>query len=145
MTREEKIERLAEIVSDMNDDDLITLNNAYCEQNKYYDDRIYYMEEFDELMCGCSPLDILHSVEVGFREDYNYFKMNNSTGYWKSIDYMCGTDDLVTDEEGFAEWILDDADNFYLIDLCDWDLIEEILNDDEEGFVELTLDEEDED
>lgn len=131
MTREERLERLAEIITDMNDSDLVTLNNAYCEQNRYDDDMIYYMEEFDDFMCGCSPLEIIHSVEVGFREDYNYFRMDNSTGFWESLDCIY-LEDLITDDETFAEWILDDAKTYYLTDLRDWDLIEEVLEDEEE-------------
>lgn len=46
-------ERVYDIVSNLDDCDLFSLYNDYCDREGYYDDRIYDMEEFEELMDGC--------------------------------------------------------------------------------------------
>lgn len=86
------------------DADLVARWNEYCENNSYYDDMIYSMDEFDELMEGRSPHEIARMVFYGhdFNPNYDWFWFNGY-GNLESSDYTnqyCPIDlDAIAEED----------------------------------------------
>lgn len=101
MTLEEKI---AGMLRDMGSRDLVFMWNDYCDSNRYDDDYIFSMAEFDDMFYGVSPLGIAEAVcnGDGFSPDDKYFK-HTLYGLTSSDDPeysgMIDVDDL-------AEWIV---------------------------------------
>lgn len=94
MTRYEKIK---EILENMDSCGLVNIHNEYCG----YDDCIYSMEEFDEIMSGQTPEWIAHRVYYGdFCPAHDYFWFNGY-GNLESADYIKGKIDI----DEIASWI----------------------------------------
>lgn len=81
-------EKIKAIIEEMDDGDKIALWNESCRECSYYDDEIYSMGEFDEIMDGYSPLDIVRKIYYGgnFNPNSAYFYFD---GYANlvSLDY----------------------------------------------------------
>ena len=81
-------EKIKAIIEGMDSCDKIALWNEACRECNYYDDEIYSMGEFDEIMDGYSPLDIVQKIYYGgnFNPNSAYFYFN---GYANlvSLDY----------------------------------------------------------
>lgn len=70
-------ERIKEIIEEMSTEDKVALWNEYCDLEHRFDDRIYSMEEFDEIMSGREPLDIIRTCYLGdFNPTHEYFWFN---------------------------------------------------------------------
>ncbi len=85
-------EKLAAYIGDMPEDKAISLHNEYCEHDHKYDDHIYDMDEFDEIIGECLPSDI---ARMCYYEDFcpadSYFWYN---GYGNLVSGDCPmTDD----------------------------------------------------
>ena len=96
-------EKIKAIIEAMDDGDKIALWNESCRECNYYDDEIYSMGEFNEIMDGYSPSDIASRIFYGgeFNPNSTYFYFNGCANL-VSLDYP-------------------DAENspFYLNDLVD--------------------------
>lgn len=58
-------------------DDMIWMYNDYLAENNYYDDQIYSMDEFNEIMSGTDPWEIARSTFYGdFKPCDDYFRFN---------------------------------------------------------------------
>ena len=81
-------EKIKAIIEAMDDDDKIALWNESCRECNHCDDVIYSMDEFDEIVDGYSPLDIVRKTYYSRNFDPNsaYFYFN---GYANlvSLDY----------------------------------------------------------
>lgn len=112
-------ERLFDVITDMDDYELVSLYNEYCDNVGYYDDRIYDMDEFDELMDGYSATDLAKRIFFGdFNPNDSYFTFDGY-GNLKSISYV--TDEVCVSD--IVEHIIDTEDNLYNDD------IQEVLDD----------------
>lgn len=70
-------ERIKEIIEEMSTEDKVELWNEYCDSEYRFDDRIYSMEEFNEIMSGREPLDIAMTCYFGdFDPTHKYFWFN---------------------------------------------------------------------
>lgn len=82
-------EKIKAIIEEMDDGDKIALWNESCRECSYYGDEIYSMGEFDEIMDGYSPLDIVRKIYYGgnFNPNSVYFYFD---GYANlvSLDYL---------------------------------------------------------
>ena len=111
---EDIIERVVEYISnEWGSSDIISAWNDYCDSNNYYDNRIEYVAEIDDLEQG-SASEILSHIDLdSFNLNDEY--MVYSTYGWQSFGY----------------W--DDSDSpIYLSDLASWMVRnEETFNDDE--------------
>lgn len=67
-------EAIGECYDNLSDDDKVYLWNYYCEKNRYDDDHIYSMSEFDDLCCGLSPTEVLNKVSEDFNTCHEWFK-----------------------------------------------------------------------
>ena len=118
-------DEVLEMLKGMNDNDLVAVHNEYCEKVRYDDDRIYYMEELDELMYGMKPLDILREArDVNTNDDWIRW---NGYGNLESTDYP-GNDWIDIDE--IADYIVENEDPLYNDDIRD--LMDEIEEENEE-------------
>lgn len=96
-------EKIKAIIEEMDDDDKIALWNESCHECGYYDDIIYRMGEFNDVMEGYSPLDIAQEIYYGgdFNPNSAYFYFN---GYANLVSFN------YADDEGSP---------FYIDDLVD--------------------------
>ncbi len=120
MTKQDKIKALLE---EMNDGELLSIYKEYCDTAERYDDDIYTMDEFDEIMSGQDPWEIARSCFYGdFRPCDKYFSFN---GYGNLISFDYISDKIDVDE--IAEYITDNENALYNDD------IQEILDEEEDG------------
>lgn len=116
-------ELIEEAIGELYDDELITLHNEYCAAVNY-DELIYPMEEFDEMMGGCEPWEIARSCYYGdFRPCDNYF-------YFNAYGNLCSGDFVeqlpICDYSEIAEYIAQNEDSLYI------DKIQDIIDNYEE-------------
>ena len=117
-------DEVLEMLRDMNDNDLVAVHNEYCEKVRYDDDRIYYMEELNELMYNMKPLDILREArDVNTNDDWIRW---NGYGNLESTDRP--EDWMELDE--IADYIVENEDPLYNDDIRD--LMDEIEAENEE-------------
>lgn len=116
----EQIENLViDTIDNMSDSEMIELWNEYCDDNRYYEDRIEYFNEsvFNDLMARKTPYEIYQIIDnsdISFFDDYcryNGEEFNTFTDIYDSIDIG----DLV-------EWVIEEEN-----DLCNSD-IDELYN-----------------
>lgn len=86
MLKDNLKDSLIEFIEDMNIDEQYEIFTEYCEKNKYYDDMPEPIEEFNDLCCGMSPLDII-SEYGSFNVNCEYF-YNSIYGVeeWEGIE-----------------------------------------------------------
>ena len=119
------IEDIKTFLINLDNDTLKKLWNNYCNDNSY-DDYIYDMDEFDDIMDGCNPSDIASKCYYGsFNPNNDYFVFDGcgnlrSTNF---VDSFISIDDL-------AQHIFDNDDDLGDDDLRDF-LDEEDEEDDE--------------
>ena len=117
-----KTEMIKDLLENMSESQLYTIANEYFDKTEYYDDRIYDMEEFDEMMDDMLPSDIATKIFYGdFRPNDNYFKFDGYDNL-QSFDYISDEVDL----EEIADYIVDNDEDFDNSD------IREILGEDDE-------------
>ena len=105
-------EQIKNALKNMDINDLVNIHNEYCDAANYPDNRIYSMEEFDELMSGSTPWEIARSAFYGdFRpcDDYFYF---NGYGNLASFDYI-GEDNTPIYIDDIAEYIEREGDDLW--------------------------------
>jgi len=119
MTRYDKIH---EVLENLDNYDVVSAWNRYCEENSYYDDMVYTMGEFDELMYGLKPLEIAAKLDSGFNVNDNFFSFDNY-GEVVSFDYIS---DSCIDLDDLAEYMDDNEEDF------DIDEIDEIFSEEDE-------------
>lgn len=129
MENEKKYEILKEKMDDYcwSDWELVGLWNEYCENNNYWDDRIFSMDELDDLFCGCGAIELIDKLSSNFSTSDDYFK---DTIYglesFDNIEDVIEIDDVI-------EYIIDNDDNLYCDAIRDMlDEIEELEEEEEE-------------
>ena len=123
-----KTEMIKDLLENMSESQLYTIVNEYFDKTNYYDDRIYDMDEFDEIMSGMSPSDIALKIFYGdFRPNDHYFKFDGCANF-QSFDYISDEVDL----EEIADYIVDNDEDFDNSDIREI-LDEENEEDEEEG------------
>ena len=108
------IEVLKEYIDNMDNADIIALHNEYCDAVNSYDNRVYYMSEFDEIMSGVEPWEVARSAYYGdFRPWDNYFYFNGY-GNLASGDFI---EQLPIYIDEITEYIADNGDSLYNDDI----------------------------
>lgn len=67
-------EKLYDILNDMNDDDIVSVWNEYCENSSYFDDVIEYMDYLDDFFCDMGATEILEHIDRDFSVRDYYFR-----------------------------------------------------------------------
>lgn len=105
-------EQIIEIINNMTSDQLVELNNRYCQELNYDDDEIYINDEdFFNLFFRDNPMEVARATFYGnynFSHDYVIF---NGYGNLVTFNYM-DTDRLVDSVERMAEEIADRIEDF---------------------------------
>ena len=118
-----KLEKIIEVIENMDDSDLVRIHNNYCQNCNLPDDEIY-MNDLDDVLCGCSPTEVAMKIRFGNwnpSHDYCWF---NGNGNIESGDGYMLLDHQIFPSDIAREAIDDDHD-------FGCDEIREIL--DEEG------------
>lgn len=107
MERTELANRIHEALLDLGNE-LVSVWNEYCLKNKYQDDYIYQMYEFDEEYEGCTPTQIVKTLVDDFDINQDFFRY---TQY--------GTKSFSDPTDGIDEYELDDLTSYIERNL-DW-------------------------
>lgn len=119
-----KYEIVSETLNNMADSEIVCAWNEYAEANRYYDDRINYIEELDDFCVGLSALQIIE----------HYGTLDTSCRYFVDGIYSAESFDdpwSVIEEEDLINYIIDNDDNLGFreiqeaLDECDSDEDEE--------------------
>ena len=123
MSQDELEDEIRSCIDNMDASDLVWLWNEYCDNNRYTDDKIYMMSDFDELESGSTPLEIARLIEGNdFRTGDDYFAYTtygaesfSSPEDFKSFDaddltrYIVRNEDSLGNDE--IQEILDSAED----------------------------------
>lgn len=94
-----------------------------------YDDMIYSMSEFDEIMRDEKPIDVAFKIHFGdFNPNHDYFMFDGYANL-KSSDYIS---DLI-DENGFKEYLIEHSEDYNDLDIING------FKDNQDAFVKLAL------
>jgi hypothetical protein len=128
MNREKFIKAIIEEINCFDNDQMVQLNNEYCDQQNCPDDQIYSNDaNFFADVYGGDVMEAVRAVSYG---DYNYthdWVKLNGYGNLESMNVI-GEDDLCESIDTIAEEV---ADNFHNYDHL-FDLDEDDFEDDEE-------------
>lgn len=105
---ETRRDAIREYIKNLRDYEQVNLWNDYCEAQNY-DDRIWYMDEFDDWFYGRSPLEIVRSLDSSFNPNHAWF-------YFDGYGDVCSTNYPETDviqQDDIAEYIDESGDNLY--------------------------------
>lgn len=133
--------QVMEILKGMEDSEIVSIWNEYCDRNNMFDDRIYYMEELDEIMNAQDVTYILNRAffgndqfndNSGFNPNRDFFTFN---GYGNLVSLECiGWNEYANefmysgfDEDAIIDYIIDNMDSL------ENDEINTILEDYENG------------
>ena len=104
-------ERIKEIIEEMSTEDKIALWNEYCDSVNKFDDRIYSMEEFDEIMNGREPWDIVRTCYFGdFNPTHEYFWFNGYANLESDYDIDGEKSPFYIDE--LIDYIVENEEDF---------------------------------
>ena len=129
----DKLQAIVNALKNMSDSDIVALWNERCEECNYWDDRIYYMQEFNDIECDFgrrddeSPLDLIDRVQSDFTDfdsSDDYFAIT-IYGYesFNTLDAKASP----YDETELAEAIMDGK-----VDVTHYDELNEIVNPEED-------------
>lgn len=127
MTKEEKfLQAIIEEINCFDSDQLVQLNNTYCDEQNYLDDQIYSNgEEFFENNFGGNIMEAVRAVSYG---EYNYthdWVTYNGYGNLITMDSV-GTDDLCESVDIIAEHVAENFSSYdHLFDIDEDDFDEE--------------------
>lgn len=111
--------KLQNAIDEMDDYTLFCLHNEYVRNTNNYDDEIFLMEDFNEMMEGEKPIDIAFKMFNGdFNPNNEYFYFNGYANL-KSISGYDLTDYIYTND--IIDYIIDNND------ALECDEIDEIL------------------
>jgi hypothetical protein len=118
MNREKFIKAIIEEINCFDNDQMVQLNNEYCDQQNYPDDQIYSNDaNFFADVYGGDVMEAVRAVSYG---DYNYshdYVKFNGYGNLESMNVI-GEDDLCESIDTIAEEVADNFHNYdHLFDL----------------------------
>ncbi len=120
--------QIIELINNMDQNELVELNNLYCQSANIYDSEVFSNDEEFFSMFYPNAGDGLKVAQAVFYGDYNYshdWVTFNGYGNLQSYGYFT-TDDLCEHVSVIAEYIEENADDF--IDLID---VSELTEDEE--------------
>lgn len=100
---------IREYIKNLLDHEQVDLWNNYCDAQNYDDGRIEYMEDFDDMFYGLSPLEIVRRLDSSFNSWHEWF-------YFDGTGNVCSTnypEDEVIQQDDIAEYIDESGDDLY--------------------------------
>jgi len=111
MTDAEKRDIVEGAVDNLSEWELLDIWNDYCDDNNYYDDRVYYVSDLDELCYGMKATDIIS--RYGELDGFEYFTdgvyVEGSNDLLDLIDYGALIDYIIDNEKDFDNSDIADA------------------------------------
>lgn len=106
----DKIQAIIDIIkSNWSSNELVDAWNLRCDESNYMDDRIEYMDTFDELFCGLKPSEIAEKVyRRDFRTGDDFFAFN---GYGNLESFSDVEDYSRFSYEELAEYLAENGDS----------------------------------
>lgn len=121
-------EKILELLEDMHESDLLSVHREYLDAVNGYDDYIYSMDEFDDILTGQTPERIACRVFYGdFNPNSDYFKFN-AYGNLQSI-YCCELLEYIYIDD-IADYIIKNNDSLYNDEIQD--ILDELEEDGEQ-------------
>ena len=122
-TKEQVINQIIDLINDMDDNELITLNNEYCESANIYDSEIFANDdEFFEIFFDNNTLRAIQATQFGdYRYHDNWVTFN---GYGNLDSFNSVINNLVESISVMAEYIFDTFQDFSQFDEIDFHNIE---------------------
>lgn len=114
MKQNEIIEVIIDQINSMNEQELLNLNNAYCDSCNCMDNYIHNNDEEFFDMLGWSGLRVAQATFYG---DYNYshaYLTFDGYGNFQSYDHLT-TDNLADLVETIAEYIAENTEDFQFL------------------------------
>ena len=105
-----KIQAIIDIIkTNWSTDEIVDAWNLRCDESNYMDDRIEYMDTFDELFCGLKPSEIAEKVyKRDFRTGDDFFAFN---GYGNLESFSDVEDYSRFSYEELAEYLAENGDS----------------------------------
>ena len=100
---------IMEYIKDLRDYEQVNLWNDYCEAQDCSDNRIGYMEEFNDLFYGRSPLEIVRSLDSSFNPNHAWFYFDD----WGDVCSTNHPENEIIQQDDIAEYIDESGDNLY--------------------------------
>lgn len=110
---------IIDAIDQMTSEEIMTLNNLFCESAHYYDDEFYYNDE--ETLQMLFSTDILRAIQATQYGNYNYhheFMQFNGYGNLNSFERLT-PDNLPDTLENVAQYIFDNQHDF--VDIFDFE------------------------
>ena len=106
----DKIQAIIDIIkNNWSTDEIVDAWNLRCDESNYMDDRIEYMDTFDELFCGLKPSEIAEKV---YKRDFctgdDFFAFN---GYGNLESFSDVEDYSRFSYEELAKYLVDNGDS----------------------------------
>ena len=127
--------KVREAVDNLDEYDKVGLWNEYCDDNQYYDERIYG-NDIDELLYGLKPSEVLNAIDLDNYSENDDYVVESIYGY-RSFNYF-SDDNSPYDEDSLVEYIMDNEEHFGYLD--DDDISAEFNYN---SFVDYEMDEDD--
>lgn len=108
-------DKVRAVIDEMDSSDVVNIWNEYSEKNMYFEDRYMYMDEYDDLFCGCSPLEIAEKIyEEDFNPNHDYFKdgIHGLTSFDDAWACVCDMD-----LDSLVNYIVDNDEDFHNSDI----------------------------
>lgn len=133
MTDAEKRDVVENAVDNLSENELLNIWDDYCDYNNYYDDKVYYVDELDDLCYNMKPTEII-----------SRYRELDGFEYFKDGVYAEGSNDLLDliDYGALIDYIIDNEESFDNSDIAD--ALEEIEEEDDEDWDDDEDEEEDE-
>lgn len=112
---------LVNILQDLNDSQIITIHNEYCDKNRY-ENMIYDMDFIDELLYGKTASEVLDSLSSSF--DKNDSFIVDSIYGLKSFNFI----NECVDFEELADFLIENGDVDNILEANDQEIYEEFIN-----------------
>jgi hypothetical protein len=138
MNRDKFLDAIIEEINSFSSEDMIELNNTYCDDQNYPDDRIYQNDDsfLDENFS--SVTDAVRAVSYGeYKYSDKYVKFNGY-GNLESFSYVTESD-LCEDVATVAERVADNFSNYehvFALDESDFEDIDDETDEDDDTYLE---------
>lgn len=112
---------LVNILEELEDYQIVTIHNEYCDKHAY-DHRIYYMSEIDELLYGKTPTEILDCLTSSF-DKTDEFIVDTIYGLqsYNNIEDCVDFDEL-------ADFLIEYGDVDNILEANDQEIYDEFIN-----------------
>ena len=126
MTTEKLEANITEYLESLRSSELLSIHSEFCSAANYYDNEVFNMDNFEEIVSGWKPLELAQRIFYGdFNPNRNYFYFNGY-GNLVSTDYP---EDLIDISE-IVSYIVENDDELYNDEIRE--MLDEYNEDEEE-------------